>query len=125
MSSEEKLASIRARIDRLSQWLKEQEASDEAPAQDDQLAAFKTAFEDVKADKVREQAAKIGWGDVVAAASDEAPPPSESATKSLAKPKTKAKAKEDGAGGDMVKNPALNETAGEEAAEEKSDPSED
>ncbi len=73
MSTEEKLASIRSRIDRLSQWLKDQEASDEAPAQDDSFAAFKTALEDVQADKDG-RTKKATWSDVVAAAAEESEP---------------------------------------------------
>jgi hypothetical protein len=101
LSTEEKLASIRARIDRLSQWLKEQEVSDAAPALDDQLAAFKTTFQDVEVDKARSEKTKTSRGDVVAAATDETPTPSVS--------DAEASPAENSAVENMVKNPALNE----------------
>lgn len=113
MSTEEKLASIRARIDRLSRWLKEQEVSDAAPALDDQLAAFKTAFQDVEADKARSEKTKTGWGDVVAAAKDETPAPSIS--------EAEASAEENSAVEKMVKNPALDEVS----TDAKEDPHKD
>lgn len=62
MSSEEKLHSIRERIDLLTQWLKEQEAKDK---EDDSFMVFSSSPEDTPNDAAGK---KASWSDVVAAA---------------------------------------------------------